>query len=187
MNGARALISERRSVWTRGRFDRAATLGAFERVRVELVRGELVDRSPLSVAHANLIEVLSELLVGPLAGRARIRVQLPLIVDGQTELVPDLAVLPRRASRADHPSTASLVIEVSDTSARFDRVVKGPLYAAAGVVEFWLLDASRSQVEVFSSPGPRGYARHVKVTKGALAVPGFDDVTLDLAAVFGRR
>jgi hypothetical protein len=38
------------------------------------------------------------------------------------------------------PEDVLLLVEVADTSLRYDRAVKGPLYAAAGVAEYWIVD-----------------------------------------------
>ena len=50
-----------------------------------------------------------------------------------------------------------LVVEVADTSLRYDRETKLPLYARAGVPEAWLVDLQNSVVEVHTEPSPEGY------------------------------
>lgn len=184
MQAAESLISRQRVRWTRARFERLARLGAFVDRKLELVRGELVEPGPEGLPHANVIEYLNELLMPALVGRVRLRVQLPFAVDDETELIPDLALIDRRAPKSDHPSAALLVIEVADSSARYDRVVKAPLYAQAGVPEYWLVDAAKRHVEVFSVPRARSYAKHVRVTRGELLVPGFPEVSVRLDALF---
>jgi Uma2 family endonuclease len=184
MQAAESLIFKQRARWTRERFDHLAGLGAFENMKVELVRGELVDMSPQGLPHANVIEYLNEVLMPALVGRARVRVQLPFAVDDETELIPDLAIIDKRAPKTDHPSGALLVIEVADTSARYDRIVKAPLYAQAGVREYWLIDTTKAQVEVFSGARARSWARHEKVSRGELPVPGFPEVVLRVDALF---
>jgi Uma2 family endonuclease len=184
MQAAEALIVERRAKWTRAKFDRLVELGAFVDERVELVRGELVEMSPIGVPHGNQLEWLNEWLMPRLVGRARVRVQLPLALDSESELQPDLAVLERRTPRAGHPTTALLVIEVADSTVRYDRLVKGPLYAEAGVVEYWVVHAEKAFVEVFSAPRHGRYTRQTRHSKGALPVPGFPDVEVPLAELF---
>lgn len=88
-------------------------------------------------------------------------------------------------SKTDHPSAALLVIEVAEPSARYDRVVEAPLYAQAGVPEYWLINAAKRHVEVFSSPRARSYAKHVKLTQGELPVQGFPGLSVRLDALFG--
>lgn len=184
MEAAESLIVKQRARWSRAKFDRLVELGAFEGELVELVRGELVAMSPQGVPHGNVIEVLNEVLMPQLAGRARVRVQLPFVIDDETELIPDLAVVDRSVSRRAHPSTAHLVVEVAESSLRYDRIVKAPLYAARSVTEYWLIDTTRGCVEVFSGPRSSGYARHARVSKGTLQVPGFSNVRLVVPDLF---
>ncbi|MGV3621226.1 MAG: Uma2 family endonuclease [Archangium sp.] len=182
---AHELIAARRTRWSRERFDHVAQLGVFDGLRVELMRGDVVDVAAHGVLAANAIEALNERLGSSLVGRARVRVQLPLIIDDETEVIPDIAIVDKKASKNEHPSSGLLVVEVSDSSSRYDRVVKAPLYAEARVTEYWLVDASKKHVDVFSSPRNGEYSKRTRVTKGALAVPGFSDVLVPLATLFG--
>lgn len=184
MEAAESIIEKQRARWSREKFTRFIELGAFDGEQVELVRGELVAMSPQGVPHGNLIEVLNEILMPALVGRARVRVQLPFVIDDETELIPDIAVVDKKLPKTEHPSTAHLVVEVADSSVRYDRIVKAPLYAAAGVTEYWLVDTAREHVEVFSGLRQHSYARHTKVSKGALAVPGFPAVSIALKSLF---
>lgn len=184
MEAAESLIVKQRARWTRAKFDRLVALGAFEGEQVELVRGELVARSPQGLPHGNVIEPLTELFVPALVGRARVRVQLPFVIDDETELIPDVAIVDKRAPKTAHPSAAHLIIEVADSTVRYDRVVKAPLYASAFVTEYWVVHVARAQIEVFSGPRSKGYAKHARVTRGALPVPGFPNVVIALKDVF---
>lgn len=183
METAAALIAEQRTHWTRARFDQLVELGAFEGQQVELVRGELVDMSPQGLGHGNILEFLTDLLAPALTGRARVRIQLPFIVDEDTELIPDVAIIDKKTPKTAQPSTALLVIEVSDSSTRYDRIVKAPLYAQANVAEYWLIEAKKKCIEVFSSPKHGEYAKQSRITKGSLSVSGFD-VLVPLASLF---
>lgn len=140
--------------------------------------------SPQGPPHSNVIEVLSELLLPRLVGRARIRVQLPLALSDDTQVLPDLAIVDRSASRADHPSSAILVIEVADSSKRYDTIVKGPLYAEARVSEYWIVDVEKRAVEQYSAPRSGVFTKHSKVTRGQLVVPKFDDVRVAVSDLF---
>jgi Uma2 family endonuclease len=75
------------------------------------------------------------------AGGWHVRVQLPLVIDLFTDLVPDLAVIPGSPrGLTGHPASAALVVEVADTSLAFDTTQKLELYAWAGIPEYWVLD-----------------------------------------------
>jgi Uma2 family endonuclease len=179
-----SLIEQRRTRWTRARFDRVAELGGFEGEQLELVEGELVDMSPQGVPHAEFIERLNEILMPALVGRARVRVQLPFAIDDETEVLPDLAVVSRAVARGNHPDRAQLVIEVAETSERYDRLVKARLYARAAVPEYWLVATTKATVTVFSRAKDGQYQKEKKYSSGALIVPGFPDVKVSLDELF---
>ncbi|MFT3714166.1 MAG: Uma2 family endonuclease [Archangium sp.] len=183
MRAAEALLAERRPHWTRTSFIKVAETGVFD--RVELVRGELVEMSPQGPPHSKVIELLNEILMPALVGRARVRVQLPLALDDDTQVLPDLAIVDRSATREDHPSSAILVIEVADSSKRYDTIVKGPLYAEARVREYWIVDVEKRVVELYSAPRGGVFTKHSKSSKGELVIPRFDDVRVVLNTLFG--
>ncbi len=179
-----SLIEERRTRWTRARFDRIAESGGFEGVRVELVQGELVDMSPQGVPHAEVIERLNELLMPKLIGHARVRIQLPFVIDDETELIPDVAVVSRSARRGEHPTQALLVIEVADSSERYDRLVKAPVYAKAKVNMYWLVNVSDWSVTMYSRANKGEYEKERTITTGDLAIPGLAQVKITVADIF---
>jgi Uma2 family endonuclease len=79
-----------------------------------------------------------------------------------------------------------LVIEVAETSLRYDRTVKLALYAEAGVPEYWVVDASTEAIEVYRDPAADGYREVTRVTgEGAVSPAAFPGVRLPLAKIFG--
>lgn len=69
-----------------------------------------------------------------------------------------LVLLTRRPQgRLPGPGDVALVIEVSDTTLSYDRNVKLPRYAAAGVPEVWIFDLEEGRIEVYCDPSPDGY------------------------------
>ena len=65
----------------------------------------------------------------------------------------------------------ALVVEVADTSLSYDREIKIPRYAAAGIPEAWLVDLVGDAVRVSRRPGPNGYGEIVTVTRGETVRP----------------
>jgi Uma2 family endonuclease len=61
---------------------------------------------------------------------------------------------------AAHPTTALLVVEVSETTLRYDREAKGSLYAAAGIPEYWILNLVDRQLEMHRDPSVLHEARY---------------------------
>ena len=80
--------------------------------------------------------------------------QCPIDLDADSEPEPDVAVIPGeiRSYQKAKPGMAALIVEVADSSLAFDRAVKLPLYAAAGVPECWIVDIRGRRIEVYRDP-----------------------------------
>jgi Uma2 family endonuclease len=164
----------------REEYEKLVELGHFDNERVELIRGVIVRMPPPQGApHAGPIETLTELLVPALVGRARVRVQLPLIAPDDSVPEPDIAVVDRADHFQTHPSSAHLVIEVARSSVTYDRETKGPLYASMGVPDYWVLDVERRVLEVYRRPSGERYEEVTALRAGAtVTLVAFPDVTI---------
>lgn len=139
-------------------YNQLAGLGAFADERVELLDGVVYRISPPNAPHATVIVKLTRIFARHLADEIELRVQLPIETDRYSEPEPDFAVCkPRPDFGKAHPTTAGLVVEVSDTSRRRDLTLKPLLYARAGVEEYWVFDLPRRVVHQHLNPGAEGY------------------------------
>jgi Uma2 family endonuclease len=138
--------------------------------RVELIEGEVVQMTPIGSRHAACVARLNHLLLRAAGDRAIVWVQNPIGIPPHSEPQPDLALLRPRddfyASGHPEPHDVLLVIEVADTSLDFDRSVKLPLYAEAGIRELWLVDLAGEAVEVHRAPEGRRYRQVQRVLRG---------------------
>jgi Uma2 family endonuclease len=128
--------------------------------RVELIRGVVREMSPKGKRHSHAVSLVNRTLVLALGGRASVFVQDALRKVGwHSEPEPDLIVASDPDPRAygTERSQTLLVIEVADTSLRFDRDTKGPLYAEAGIPEYWILNLNDDALEVYRDPGASAY------------------------------
>jgi Uma2 family endonuclease len=160
--------------------------------RVELIDGQVVQVSPIKPAHAGCVCALRELLAAAVETCFLVRVQNPVRLGERTEPQPDLAVVHRRPDgyRKVHPLPGDvlLVIEVSDTTVEYDRDVKLPVYARAGIREAWLVNLPADRVEAHRDPGPGGYAnvriaRRVETVRPVL----LESVTLSVEEILGPK
>ena len=136
--------------------------------RVELVEGEIVEMTPIGWRHAEAVDRLNGLLnrwiilKGDDSGleNLRVGVQNPLLLHEHGEHQPDVVLYRSEEVRGRLPAAgdALLVVEVADTSLPYDRNIKLPLYARAGVSEAWIVDVRAGTVEVHSEPRGVGYA-----------------------------
>jgi len=152
-------------------FHRMVEAGVFpEDLRLELVEGDLVEMSPIGKRHAAKVAKLTALF-GPLVPqKAILFVQSPLVV-GESELYPDLALLKPRPDFYEEElpqgRDALLVVEVAESSLRYDLQVKLPLYAQAGVPEVWVVDLEGKRVLVHRKPEGGGYREAEALGPGA--------------------
>src|SRR5437667_5769956 len=121
--------------------------------RVELIDGEIIQMSPIGHRHAVAVLRLNHLFIESFAGRAMVSVQNPIQLNKYTEPEPDVVVLKPRsdyyAAKKWQPDDALFIVEVADTTLRYDRDIKVPRYAAAGILEVWLEDVSDDELLVY--------------------------------------
>ncbi len=158
--------------------------------RVELIDGEIVTMMTFGPDHMGSVNGLTELLVTATVGRAIVSVQNPVVLDEYSELEPDCAVLRFREDRyrlrKPGPADILLLIEVAKTSISFDRAVKAPLYARAGVPELWVADLAKRVLEVYRLPVDGVYSAVVTYKpEDTVALSRMPDVRIPLALVFG--
>ena len=158
--------------------------------RVELIEGDLVQMTPIGPRHASVVSRLTVLLSTRLADRAIPWAQNPVVLPPSSQPQPDVVLLrPRQdfyASGHPEPADVLLVIEVMDSSAAYDRRIKLPLYARAGIVEVWLVDLDGRAVEAYRDPTGQGYAeRQVLSELGVLSPRAFPELQLGLADILG--
>jgi Uma2 family endonuclease len=129
-------------------------MGFFEGHHVELIHGEIIVMPPMSSLHATTLMLTLQWLQHLFAAGYVVRPQMPLQLEDDSEPEPDIAVVPGTPAdyAAAHPATAVLVVEIAVTTLVYDRDVKGPLYARAGIADFWLVDAPARRVIVFRQP-----------------------------------
>lgn len=160
-------------------YEKLVALGTFAGERIELIQGALRQMSPIGPPHTSTVDLLTELLVLALVGRARVRVQGSFAASELSEPEPDFCILPLGDYRTAHPSQAHLIIEVADSSLRYDRGEKAQLYAACGVPEYWIVNLVDRVVEVHREPSAGGYRQVATVLRGArLPLLAFPDVEL---------
>ena len=153
-------------------FARLGEAGIFtEDDRVELIDGEIRDMTPIGQPHAWIVNRLARRLFTRLADGVYVSVQNPLRLDGQTEPQPDLVVArggeDDYADRHLEAGDVLLVIEVADSSLRYDRAEKMPRYGRSGIPEAWLVDVTGGVVTVYTTPGAGGYASEHVFRPGA--------------------
>ncbi len=184
--------------FTTTEYNRLAELGFFnENDRVELIRGEIIPMvskgKPHSVCETRLERELFK-LVGE---RATLRGQQPIIISDYSEPEPDRVIVKNCAddylSNHPIPDDILLLIEIADSSLKYDQEVKLPLYAEAGISDYWIFNLVENNLECYSEPlhdlqGKFGYRKKVIYLSNELVnLPCFPDLILDLSKVFPQK
>lgn len=174
-------------------YDQMIRSGVFDgpnQRRIELIYGELRDMSPISEFHEVLVDVLTEWSFETLPEKsAWIRVQNSVgIPELDSAPEPDIGWMARRdyTLQRPRPDDVLLIIEVANSSLRFDRGEKADLYATAGIKDYWIVNIPQRLVEVHRKPRDGRYCEIDSVGSGAVQPLAFPDIELDAETLFAR-
>lgn len=164
--------------WTREEYYRLGDLGFFQGQRVELIEGEIMVLSPQNWPHTSTVARVDQALQRVLGSGFWVRTQFPLNLS-TSDPEPDISVVAGRLEDySDHPTTALLIVEVSESNLAYDRRTKTSLYARAGIPDYWIVNLVDKQVEVYRDPRPdpsqpygHGYASVTILVPPAVVAP----------------
>jgi Uma2 family endonuclease len=172
-------------------YHRMGEIGVFASdARVELIEGEIIDMAPIGNDHQSIVDQLTRHLVQTVGEQAIVRVQGSIRLSQWSEPEPDVVLLkPRpdfyRGAEFAFGTDSLIVIEVSDTTLKYDRDIKIPLYARHGVPEAWVVDVNGNALLVYGDLRDGTYERHVVLERpAAVPVSHLPGVTLDVNALF---
>ena len=132
-----------------------AELGLFRPdERVQLLDGEIVTMTPQNSPHAAAIGKTERVLARVFGDAYWIRIQMPIVLDPDSEPEPDVAVVSGTPADyvQEHPRTAELIVEVSDSTLALDRERKALFYARVGIPEYWIVNLPDRCLEVHREP-----------------------------------
>lgn len=122
---------------------------------MELIEGELIEKITQGRPHGISLAKSHSVLTNAFGSEFYVSVQTPLAVDETNEPEPDLMVVSGSPDDyQDHPTPedVALVVEVADTTVRYDQTTKVSLYARAGIAEYWVLILKTRTLEVRRDP-----------------------------------
>lgn len=139
--------------WTVDEFYRVRSSGVWEGRKLILLGGELIEMPAPKPPH-NIALLLADYLFKAVFAQGHVVcIQMGMVFNINTDPIPDLAVVPGDPrSQVLMPSTAELILEVSDTTFAFDVGEKASLYAAAGIADYWVVDLANGRILVYRSP-----------------------------------
>ncbi|MBD2678439.1 MULTISPECIES: Uma2 family endonuclease [Nostoc] len=181
--------------FTIAEYHRLAELGFFkENDRVELINGEIIQMSAKGKPHSVCGTRLERELYKLVGDRATLRGQQPITLSNYSEPEPDRVIAKNRDDDylANHPSPSDilLLIEIADSSLKYDQEEKLHIYAEAGIFDYWIFNLVDNYLECYSEPyqdlqGKFGYRRKfIYLQNESVHMPYFPDLILDLSKVF---
>lgn len=165
--------------WTREEYQQLTETGIFAQRRVELIEGQVLKMNAMGPRHSVALTLLNKLLMKVFGDHFNVQIQQPLAISDASMPEPDASITSGdpRDYRDSIPESALLVIEVADTTLRFDRTTKARIYANANIMEYWIINLTNEQVEIHRQPVMNsGYVERKIAKRGEqitpLCVPG---------------
>ena len=189
VDAAEVELARRR--FTAAEFLRLVEIGVLaEGDRVELIQGDLIEMSPIYITHIATLNRLVWLLSNALGKQVILSVQNPVQLSEDNLPQPDVAIFRFQeefySEQHAKPEDILLIIEVADTSLRYDQRVKSKLYGTAGIADYWIVNLPERQIEVYREPRPNGYRTVTTYAPGETLSPlAFPDVVLQVEQIMG--
>jgi Uma2 family endonuclease len=163
-------------LWTIEEYHHIVEAGIFHpEERVELIAGQIIRMSAKGTAHTAAVRRTARVLRHLLENQAEVYTQDPIQLDDSSEPEPDIAVVRIDSlDYADHhptPLEVYLIIEVADSSLRYDCEPKAKAYAQSGIADYWVLDVNERKLHVFREPTQEGYQSEVILSEEASLSP----------------
>lgn len=143
--------------------------------RIELLEGQIIQMAAKGTVHSASVSRIEQVLRHRLGDRVLLRFQDPIRLNDYSEPEPDVAVVrPSPNFYETHhptPSEVFLLIEVSDTTLKFDRETKAPAYGRSGIAEYWVLDVNDRKLHVYRMPDATGYQSEAILAEALTVAP----------------
>jgi Uma2 family endonuclease len=145
--------------WSRREYERLTDQGFFRAdERLELIEGQLIFKEPQNTPHVAAVALAADALRAAFGPGWFIRQQFPIALDDWSEPEPDISVVPGspRDYLPAHPDRPVLIVEIAESRLGFDRGTKAPIYARAGVADYWIVNLVDRVLEIYRDPQRSG-------------------------------
>ena len=169
--------------WSVDDYHRMVEAGILHGRHLELLAGEIVERSPETPIHYTTAKLGAKYLEELLSGKADVRFNGPITLS-DSEPEPDIAIvrLPESSYNDRHPAPQDIfwIVEVAQTSLKKDLEIKAVIYATAEIQEYWVLSLSAKQMIVFRNPQNGKYVEEYTIEQGTVTPLAFADVSVSV-------
>jgi Uma2 family endonuclease len=185
------VVELKRRQFTTQQYRQMLTIGVLqEGDRVELIEGEILEMAAVGSRHTGQVKRLNRIFSAQLDPSVLISVQDPIELGPRSEPQPDLALLRFQADfyASAHPQAEDvyLLIEVSDSTLEYDRTVKAPTCAQAGITEYWIVNLVDDVIEVYRLPRGNRYQQVSRLARGqSIAIQTLPGYSFTVDALLG--
>ena len=179
--------------WTANEYRQMSELGILDaNDRTELIEGQVLVMAAKGTPHVLGLRLLAVALDTLLENQPFfVSTQDPIQLNDFSEPEPDLAIVRGTAlDYADrHPDSndLALVVEVADSTLKYDCEVKDKLYAQSGIEDYWVLDVKNRKLHIFRNPTATGYTSHLILTPpNSIAPLAFPDRSVSLINILPK-
>ena len=169
--------------WTVADYHQLVKTGLLEGKPVELLEGELIEKSPEGIPHSYTNRSVADYLRTLLDGLAFISEAHPITLDN-SEPEPDIAIvrLPKEIYKQHHPYPKDIywLVEIANRTLEKDLNEKTITYARNGIAEYWVIDLPNKKLWVFTQPEKQGYSQTQEFIKGSISPQSFSNVSVEV-------
>ena len=181
-----------KKLFTVDEFHRMLEIGILpeEDRRFELIRGEIIEMPSHGTRHAGRVNRLTRLFTSRLGESVIVSIQNPMFINEFSEPKPDVALLKPMevffGAWNPEPQVVLLLVEISQTTLNYDKKIKLPLYAEAGILEYWILDIHKDVLVVLTEPVDGEYRHQEVLQRGQTVCPrALPDITFSTGEILG--
>ncbi|WP_017324222.1 Uma2 family endonuclease [Synechococcus sp. PCC 7336] len=175
--------------WTLDDYHRTIDAGILSDRKVELLNGNIVEKSPEGPIHYFITSDIADYLRSRLGNAAKVRETGPITLSDRSEPEPDIAVVKPLGivyrDRHPYPEDVFWTIEIAYSSIGRDLGEKVSAYGRAGISEYWVVDLQKLEVIVMRSPSDAGYERCQVFTSGRISPAAFPNLDITIAKLLG--
>ena len=173
--------------WSVEDYHRMIAAGILCDRHVELLEGDIVETTPTDPLHDGTGDAISDYLRDCFSTLARIREGKPITLL-TSEPQPDIAIVERRDYRDHHPFVENifLLIEIAKSRPVRDLKTKRPIYAQAGIQDYWVVNLQTDELTIFREPAEGDYLMSEVLTDGEICPLAFPEMVLSVKRLLNR-
>ena len=170
--------------WSVADYHQMREKGILTNRRCELINGEIWNISLESPLHRFINDRGAEYIRKIIKNKAEVFEAHPITLSN-SEPEPDIAIvkLPDTAYLTHHPYPEDIywLIEIADSTLKYDLETKQKIYAQARIKEYWVIDVQGKQIIVLRNPQGYEFLHRQEMKAGVINPMAFPEVEIEVS------